>query len=221
MTALHKKRFSELSTQLDAVEASKRNEWDEYSNRSSTRVDSNQLLNWTVKAKNLLQTVCGVDSQHFQQFVECETGSMYLTNYDILLKLRAVFLAAKEDFEGGYLSSIKTLVQAEVFDSELEQAGELLKSGYKGAAAVIAGVVLETALRDLCVQRELGIGKLDKMNADLAKAGTYSVLVQKQITAFADIRNNAAHGNFEKFNNDDVASMISGVGRILTEHLGS
>jgi hypothetical protein len=219
MISLYKKRFSELCDQLDAVEATKRDEWSQYSNSSSTRVDSNLLLNWKVKAKALLQTVCGVDSQHFKNFEENESGS-YLTSYDILLQLRAVFLAAKEDYEGGYLFSVKTLVQAEVFDSELEQASELLKSGYGSAAAVIAGVVLETALRDLCVQQGLTIGKLDKMNADLAKAGVYSALTQKRITALADIRNSAAHGHPEKFKNDDVVSMISDVERILRDYLG-
>ncbi|EGH05545.1 hypothetical protein PSYAE_27014, partial [Pseudomonas amygdali pv. aesculi str. 0893_23] len=72
------------------------------------------------------------------------------TNYGILKQLRAVFLAVKEDFEGGHLNSLRNLVQAEVFTSELDQAEELLKSGYATAAAVIAGVVLETTLRDLC-----------------------------------------------------------------------
>jgi len=218
MITLYKKRFSELCDQLNAVEATKRDEWSQYSNSSSTRVDDNLLLNWKVKAKSLLQAVCGVDSQHFKHFEENESGS-YSTNYDILLKLRAVFLAAKEDFEGGYLSSVKNLVQAEVFDSELDQGRELLKSGYRGAAAVIAGVVLETALRDLCNQNEISHGKLDKMNADLAKAGVYSVLTQKRITAIADIRNNAAHGHHDKFNEEDVISMISDVERILSDHL--
>ncbi len=218
MITQYKKRFSELCDQLNAVEATKRNEYDKYSNSNLIRVDNNQLLNWKVKAKNLLQAACGVESQHFKHFEENESGS-YLTSYDILLRLRAVFLAAKEDFEGGYLSSVKSLVQAEVFDSELEQARELLKSRYRGAAAVIAGVVLETALRDLCSQKAMNTGKLDKMNADLAKAGVYSVLTQKRITALADIRNNAAHGHHNNFNDEDVASMISDVERILNDHL--
>ncbi|KAF0200702.1 MAG: hypothetical protein FD173_2254 [Gallionellaceae bacterium] len=145
----------------------------------------------------------------------------FSTNHDIFQRLKAIFLAAKEDYEGGYIFSIRSLVQAEIFDSELEQAGELLRAGYVGAAAVIAGVVLETALRDSCSQRSIDMGKLDKMNADMAKAGVYSILVQKQITAFADIRNNAAHGNYEKFNNDDIVSMISRIERILAEHLGN
>jgi len=133
--------------------------------------------------------------------------------------LKAIFSAAKEDFHGGYLSSVRALVQAEVFDSELEQANELLSSGYCAAAAVIAGVFLETALRDLCDRNGIPHGKLDKMNADLAKASVYNILNQKRITALADIRNSAAHGKPDTFTNQDVDSMIKDVNRFLSDYL--
>ena len=65
--------------------------------------------------------------------------------------------------------NLKLLVQGDVFDSELEQASELLASQYTVAAAVIAGVVLETSLREMCADNAIQVGKLDKMNADLAR----------------------------------------------------
>jgi hypothetical protein len=101
------------------------------------------------------------------------------------------------------------VVQSEVSDSELEQAEELLAAGYVTAAAVIAGVVLETGLRAMCSDAGLATDKLDKMNAGLAKAGVYNKLVQKQITTIADIRNSAAHGKTDQFTKDDVTNMIS------------
>jgi hypothetical protein len=63
------------------------------------------------------------------------------------------------------------------------------------------------------------VGKLDKMNADLAKADTYHLLVQKRITAIADIRNNAAHGHPEHFTAKDVEDMISYIEGFLAAHL--
>lgn len=95
----------------------------------------------------------------------------------------------------------------------------MLSSGYKLAAAVIAGVVLETTLRDLCNQNSLPIGKLDKMNSDLAKAGIYNKLQQKRITALADIRNSAAHGKPEEFSDNDVTMMIRDIEQFLITHL--
>ena len=92
-----------------------------------------------------------------------------------------------------------------------------MNSGYTTAAAVVAGVVLETGLRELCADNGFATGKLEKMNADLAKAGVYNKLVQKQITALADIRNSAAHGKPEQFGKEDVANMIRDVQKFLAD----
>ena len=79
--------------------------------------------------------------------------------------------------------------------------------------------MLETALRTLCDRHEIPHGKLDKMNADLAKAGQYNKLRQKRITALADIRNSAAHGKTDQFQPADVESMINEIERFLDEML--
>ncbi|OKH29997.1 DUF4145 domain-containing protein [Calothrix sp. HK-06] len=213
-----RQRFNELEAQAKTVEASRKIYHFEGSN-DAEYVDNYLLLNWKVKVKNLLSKVCGEKSQHFQQFEKEEEGGGFITNYGIFKSLKAIFLAAKEDFEGGYLSSMKTLVQAEVFDSELEQAKELLSNGYSTPAAVITGVVLETALRELCDKEGISHGKLDKMNADLAKASVYNKLVQKQITAWADIRNSAAHGKPNEFTEQDVTNMIRDVNQFLANYL--
>ena len=160
-----------------------------------------------------------MDSEHYKYFELAEQGSRYQTNYDILKRLKAVFLAAKEDFEGGYLATLRRIVQAELFDSELDQASELLRNGYKSAAAVVAGVVLETTLRELCARMGIGIGKLDKMNAELVKGGAYNVLVQKKVTWLAHIRNSAAHGKPDDFTEKDVQAMIEDIQRFAADHL--
>lgn len=212
-------RFDELLMQAEAIEANKRTERSEYLGGVATYVDQPALLNWQVKAKHLISLVCGADSQHFTMFLETEKPRPYTTNYELFQGMKAVFLAAKEDYEGGYLRALRNLVQAGVFASELEQAEELLASGYYAAAAVIAGVVLETKLRQLCEDRALPGGKLDKMNADLAKADVYNRLVQKQITALADIRNSAAHGETGSFEPNDVANMLRDVRNLLADRL--
>jgi len=211
-------RFKELLEQGKQLEASRRYECDEDSGSQRETVDGNAFTNWKVKAKNLLLTLCNEDSPHVKTFDQAET--MLWSNYlDRLRRMMAILDAAREDFEGGYLDSIHALVQAEVFDSELEQATELLDSGYASAAAVIAGVVLETALRDLCSRNNIAYGKMDKMNADLAKAQVYSILVQKQVTHLARIRNAAAHGNHSQFQPQDVTGMIAAIQQFLVNHL--
>ena len=156
---------------------------------------------------------------HYKDFIERESGGFYSTNHADLLQVRAVFDAAREDFEGGMFNSVRSMVQAEVFSNELDQASELMKGGYITAAAVIAGVVLETTLRRLCEDAQIKPGSLNKMNADLSKSGTYNLLVNKRITALADIRNNAAHGHPDKFTKADVADMIIKVEAFVADHL--
>ena len=219
MTRLHQKRFDELQAQAAEIAATQRSEHSQFSG-SYKVVDSERLLGWTVKVKNLLANVCGTESEHYRAFNEADEPQSYEDNVARFLRVRSVFMAAKEDFEGGYLSSIRTLVQAEVFSNELDQARELLSASYASAAAVIAGVVLETNLRELCVQRNIATGKLERMNADLVKAGAYNVLVQKKITALAAIRNSAAHGNTTEFKFEDVSVMLAEVERLLEGWLG-
>ena len=219
MNKVYRRRFQELIEQLVELENTKEIQYSDYYPKAQNCVDANLLLSWKVKVRNLLTKVCGEDSQHFHQFESNDFGG--IISYESLQRMKAVFMAAKEDFEGGYLTSVRSLVQAEVFDSELEQAEELVNSGYVVAAAVIAGVVLETALRELCDRSSISYGKLDKMNADLTKASVYNKLVQKRITALADIRNSAAHGKPDEFTAQDVSTMIRDVGGFLADHLST
>lgn len=210
-------RFDQLANEISSIEVTKKIESSEFG--SYTYVDKELLLAWKVKVKNLLVSACGEKSQHYQEFVKAEELRAYDSSYTTFERMKAVFSAAIEDYKGGFLTSVKNLIQADVFDVELDQARELLSNGYKLAAAVIAGVVLETTLRDLCIREGLTQSKLDKMNADLAKAGIYNKLQQKRITALADIRNSAAHGKPEDFSENDVTNMIRDVEQFLATHL--
>lgn len=210
-------RFDQLYSEVPAIEATityHRNDFGDY-----TEMDDEAALTWKVKVKNLLVATCGKESQHYLEFQEAEKLGSYDSNSDAFKRMKSVLNAAMDDYKNGYLTSIKNLIQADVFDSELEQAEELLSNGYKLAAAVIAGVVLETALRDLCLREGLSLGKLDKMNADLTKAGVYNKLQQKRITALADIRNSAAHGKPDEFSENDVTTMIRDIEQFLISQL--
>jgi len=215
MTALFKKRFLELADQLEQLQTSIVIRDNPYGGGKVEVLDPDALLSWGVKVKSLFERLGTQASSHLQMFIDAEKPIMMEAAGSRLRRMTAVFLATKEDFEGGYLASFRNIVQAEVFSNELEQAEELLNNGYRTAAAVIAGVVLETALRDLCTTHEIGLGSLNKMNDDLAKAGVYNANQKKQITSLAAIRNSAAHGKPDEFTADQVRGMIDDVQRFL------
>lgn len=215
MSTLFSKRFRELEDQLAPSIALSLGLHAAGAAQNQRSIDADFVLNWSVKAKNLIANSCGEDSQHFKAFEKAQKFTSGDNNFSVLRRLTAVFLAAKEDFEGGYVKSIRSLIQAEVFEDELEQAAELLSSGYVPAAAVISGIVLESKLRSLCLNNNIPIGKMDKMNVDLTKAGVHNMIAQKKITALAAIRNSAAHGKSNEFTSADVQSMIEEVRRYV------
>ena len=178
---------------------------------------NSDFIEWQMKSKNILSITCGEESHYLSQFKTNLKAGMGDTNISILNRLIPILRAAEDDLKNGFLITIKQLVQADVFDSELEQAKSLLQNGYKNAAAVIAGTVLETAIKEICLNNgiELDRKKLTHLNDELAKAGIYNKLQQKQITALADIRNNAAHGDYDQFTQEHVERMIEDIEKFL------
>lgn len=176
------------------------------------------LWNWIIKALNIVSRTCGENSQHFKQLEKVGEALGSELTIQTIGRLIAIFRAAKEDFEKGFIFEIKEITQAEIFDDELDQAQELLEHNFLIPSAVIAGTVLESKLRWLCEKHSIPIGKLDKMNADLAKANVYNKNTHKKITAIAAIRNSAAHGQKEDFDVSDVELMILEVKNFTSKH---
>jgi hypothetical protein len=125
--------------------------------------------------------------------------------------------ALRRDYNEGYLASVQGLIRAELFADFLEMAEHLLDQGYKDPAAVLIGGVLEEHLRALCNIRSISISvsgrpkKADAMNNELGTAAAYSKLDQKSVTAWLDLRNKAAHGEYAQYNSEQVMNMLSGV----------
>jgi len=210
-------RFEELNDQLHLIEATKAVKSSVHG-RPYEAVNREKFDEWIIKVKTLIGNTCGKESEHYNALNDIGHGFHY-DSYENLLLYRAVFNAAKEDYLGGYCSTLKSIIEAEVFDSQIEQAQELLLKGYYVPAAIIAGVVLETHLRELCDENGLPTGKLNKMNEDLGKIGVYNAIVQKHIIELAAIRNSAAHGKEddekEGFTPEQVKIMIEGIKNIL------
>jgi hypothetical protein len=54
------------------------------------------------------------------------------------------------------------------------------------------------------------------MNADLTAVGAYTKLDQKNVTAWLDLRNKAAHGKYAEYQAAQVALMIAGIRDFIT-----
>ena len=215
MNNLIRKRFQELNDEASDIESAASIDPEDY---SAFIVETASYISWATKVLNLLQRIFGNDSAHYRNF--SKIYQRFNSSHKAFMNSRAVFDAAKEDYEGGYLFDVRALVKAEVLtDDVLEQATELLKAGYKDPACVLVGVALESTLKELCDREEIAHGKLDRMNVELCKAGVYNMAKQKQITAWADLRNKAAHGEWTEYNPADVDYLIKGVMEFIADYL--
>ncbi len=155
-----------------------------------------------------------------------KNGCGRLSDFDHLI---GILEAIKNAYIKGYFIHISELITAELFSDFIEMADYYLQAGHKDAAAVILGGVLEEHIRKLCkknnipithknAQNEIKPTKSDTLNSDLAKASVYSVGYQKQIIAWLDIRNNAAHGHYSTYSKDQIQNMIDGLRSFINLH---
>lgn len=200
---------------------------------SSSGIGGDELAEvamWVTRLGQLIRKLYGESSQHFASYSKAlSTNNFYNLHsnyYEHFTQLYGVAKAVQHDLKAGLLFNLRSVVQAEVFADFLEMGEYLLNEGYKDAAAVIIGTVLEDGLRKLSERASLPVASdtgrqltMDPLNAQLAKAEVYSKLTQKQITSWAHVRNKAAHGEFKEYTLEQVKMMLLFVQAFTAEHL--
>jgi hypothetical protein len=132
----------------------------------------------------------------------------------------------REEIDAGWLDNVRALIAADIFSNILEMADYLLSEGYKDAAAVLIGGSLEGHLRALATRHGIATHAPDKsgvprprkaemLNQDIHKKGVYALGDQKQVTAWLDLRNDAAHGHHGKYTGEQVRLMQQGVANFI------
>ncbi|WP_193172093.1 hypothetical protein [Nisaea nitritireducens] len=138
--------------------------------------------------------------------------------------LAGILLAIKNEIECGYLDSIEESIHLETSASFMDMAQNLMSQGYKDAAAVIIGSVLEQHIRSLSAKNSIEVevdGKFRKaeaLNADLVKNRVINKLDQKNVTAWLGLRNEAAHGEYSSYGADQVRLMIASIQDFVTRY---
>lgn len=128
-----------------------------------------------------------------------------------------VVQALRDDLDAGYVQSLVEIAHADVFSDFLDMATHLLEKGYKDAAAVIIGSTLESHLKKLASKSGVALDingravKAESLNQELARTAVYGVLEQKSVTAWLDLRNKAAHGEYDKYDTAQVKLLLASV----------
>jgi len=117
------------------------------------------------------------------------------------------------------LFDIRQLVQADLFDSELDAARSLLDHGFARAAGAMCGVVLEHHLAEVCSAHQVAVTKKNPTIADLNEALKSAAVIDtaqwRHIQLLADIRNKCDHKKNVDPTVAEVTDLVDGVGKII------
>jgi hypothetical protein len=198
--------------------------------RTSHHIDWSRFVKWRTNVTTLLCIVVPKQNVHYAiatDFPQLSNTKDHL-EYGIS-QLKAI----KEDFENGMLESLADQLEPANLAEYMNQAAQFIEESVRGkceyiSAAVLAGAALERALKGLRQKNNPPILIVDNKNMprrlnslidELKKADIFNELVAKQLRAWADIRNNAAHGDFENFKKSDVDLMLKGINSFLAEYV--
>lgn len=184
--------------------------------------DTAEVAEFITSAVSLIDRIAGLNSVYGAEVraAIATYGTFY--KYMILPHVVGVLRSLRSAVASGYLATLQELVHADVFSDFLDMAEYLLGEGYKDPAAVLIGGVLEEHLHNLCLKTNISVvitdakgnqhpKKADAMNSELAKSGVYGNPDQKNVTAWLDLRNKAAHGRYTEYTKGQIDPMLLGV----------
>jgi len=130
----------------------------------------------------------------------------------------SILKACAARFESS-LFEIRQIVQADLFDSEIDAARELSKHGFSRAAGAIAGVILEKHLRQVCADHKISVTKkhpgISDLNELLKANSVVSIAQSRHITLMGDIRNLCDHSKAKDATLAQITDLLDGVDKIL------
>lgn len=117
------------------------------------------------------------------------------------------------------LFDIRQLVQADVFDSELEAARALLKNGFTRAAGAMAGVVLEHHLQQVLDNHSLKLAKKNPTLGELIQALKDADVIDtpswRKLQHLGDLRNKCDHKKATDPTREEGEDLVAGAERII------
>jgi hypothetical protein len=129
----------------------------------------------------------------------------------------AILNSAAARFESS-LFEIRQLVQADLLDSDLEEAEFLAKNKFTRAGGALAGVSLEKHLSQVCNNHGVKLPKKDptiaELNDALQTANVYDIPQWRAVQHLADLRNLCDHNKTREPTSDEVNELIDGVKKI-------
>lgn len=117
------------------------------------------------------------------------------------------------------LMDLTSILQADLFDTEVEESEALAKAGHLRAAGVICGVVIEKHLYHVCEIHNISVRKrnpnISDFNQTLRDASVIEVPQWRYIQHLADIRNICGHKKEREPTKEEIDDLIVGTKKVL------
>lgn len=232
-----RKRFDELIPEAEALIERMQSDDKAWQARNRNVITSSEIHSQQAKAEelrtkatSLIRLLLGNSERSDQTVTEIATNSK---DSHGIRRILGLMVGLKNDYENEMLTDLTEMIEANIASEYMDQAEHLLGEGISGQydhvpAAVLAGAVLEDALRRLCQRQTPPIDTLkpngdkktlDPLIADLQKANVFNKAKADQLRSWAKTRNSAAHGEFSEFNRNDVEAMIAGIRNFIADYL--
>lgn len=130
----------------------------------------------------------------------------------------AIVKSLKDRFDSS-LYEIRQLLQADLFDSEIAVARELLAKGFLRAAGAVTGVVLEKHLSVVCQNHDIVSRKknpsINDYNQLLKDNDAIDTPTWRNIQYLGDLRNLCDHGKDREPKKEEIEFLIDGTSKIM------
>lgn len=117
------------------------------------------------------------------------------------------------------LYDLQLMLKADIFDSELDAATELNKSGFFRAAGAMAGVVIEEHLLTVLDSHDIKVLKknptISNLNDKLKESSVIDTITWRNIQYLGDIRNMCDHKKDADPTKEKIDELISGTNKII------
>jgi len=203
-------RFSELAEEMMKIRIHTKGQ------RGLAQVDFLEWQKWVTKSLHLIESTLGSESDHYKNLRHI-WNSFSVTQPTLLEGAKGILLAAKSDFEDGFIFSIEKSISGEIFGDFIRLAKEAMDQENKDVAAVLACAALEDSVQKYALRHGLEVN--DKTMSEVINALKSNNLVsgtkKSLLERMPKIRNLAMHAKWEKIRSEDVSAVIGYVERFL------
>jgi len=182
-------------------------------------VDSRKFQEWATSALDLLQKVFGEKSTYYRNFHGIYAKIINIAYKESFDNCRAILQTAREEYEQGGLSQIRLFLDHAVLEYLSQKAGDYLRREEKETACILASVLLDHALQQLCDSKGLPRSSINEMNEALYTEKVYQIGTHQRIKDWCYMREDFLTCQGNKYPTAEVDEMLRGVQRFIEKEL--